>query len=301
MAILDRAVYDLNNDVYYALKKASASKQTFTESDTQDLRRAILKDGVVDASEADLLEELQKNPTGNIQVFMGRDTSEEHLSIQAPQGSAQNNLRLSNWDLDVMTAKAKYVIKNVTEPVYKPLVDVFTYQYSRLFPEGERQGNCGPASASMVLKEYGIAAPHLTAMRKLVGAPHGPGRDYYALTTQQVGESVRKVAAQKGVRIDYKVQANLGSNVNTVLAALRNVIQSGKQAILLTSNINSGGKGHYIVVKDVLPNGSIVVNDPALRDGEDFIQTRKELSDALIRRHTKWSSSNDLISFERKN
>lgn len=300
MANIDRRVTDLNSDVYYALKKVGTSQQTLTEADTLKIRQAILKDGLVDASEADLIEELQNQPDGNIQVFMGKDLQEEHLSVQCAQGNAKANLSINSWGWDRLSSRAKYVFnENVNQP-WQALKDSFTFQYLPIFPKSERQANCGPASASMVLKQYGIQAPNLTNMRRLVGARTGNGDGPYALSTQQVAESVRKVAAQKGVKVNYDIK-DLSSNVDSTLAAMRKELQAGKQVILLSSNLRSLGRGHYIVVKDILPNGAIVVDDPQKADGEDVIHSKNQLAAALNTRVNKWGLANAMISFDRKN
>lgn len=300
MPNVDRRVNNVNADVYYALKQVSTSGQALTETDTQKIREAILKDGLVDEAEADLIEELQQHNDGNVQVYMGNDLAEEHLSIKNAQGTAKSNLSISSWSLDRLTSRAKYVFnENVTQP-WQALKDSFTFQYLPIFPRSERQANCGPASASMILKQFGVQAPDLTQLRRLVGAPLGNGSGAYALTREQVGEAVRKTAAQKGVTVTYEIK-DLTRNVDSALAAMRKELQAGRQVVLLSSNLVSLGRGHYIVVKDVLPNGSIVVNDPQKAEGEDVIHSKAQLERALDARVSRYSLSSSLISFERKN
>jgi len=69
--------------------------------------------------------------------------------------------------------------------------------------------------------------------------------------------------------------------------------------ILLTSNINSLSQGHYIVVKEVRADGSILVDDPGRSHGENAVHSKRQLEKALQTRVQRYGLGNTMISFKR--
>ncbi|MBF2053238.1 MAG: C39 family peptidase [Candidatus Sericytochromatia bacterium] len=163
----------------------------------------------------------------------------------------------------------------------------------------EAQANCGPASAAMILKQFGISAPTMHQMRRLVGAPIGSHSGPYALSTSQVAEAVKRSASQKGAQISYDIK-RLSTNVDRTLDEMRRRLAAGEKLILLTSNIGTLSRGHYVVVKEVRSDGSIVVDDPGARNGENRVHTRQELAKALSIRTRRYGRENSLIAFQRQ-
>ncbi len=183
---------------------------------------------------------------------------------------------------------------------WQSLKDTFTFQFEEkgtLGTSKEAQANCGPASASMILKQFGVTSPTMQQLRRTVGAPIGTGGGAFALTTQQVAEAVKKSASQKGRHISYDIKG-LGTNVDTVLNEMRNRLAKGEKLILLTCGLNSLSRGHYIVINEVRPDGSIVVDDPGRAKGENAVHTRAQLAKALSTRVSGYGLSNSLISFK---
>lgn len=183
---------------------------------------------------------------------------------------------------------------------WQSLKDTFTFQFEetgRLGTSKEAQANCGPASASMILKQFGVASPTMQQLRRSVGAPIGTGGGAYALTTQQVAESVKKTASQKGRHISYDIKG-LSTNVDTVLNDMRRRLAAGEKLILLTCGLNSLSRGHYMVINEVRPDGSIVIDDPGRSKGENVVHTRAQLAKALSTRVNGYGLSNSLISFK---
>ncbi len=183
---------------------------------------------------------------------------------------------------------------------WNALKDTFTFQFEEKGSTGtskEAQANCGPASASMILKQFGVTSPTMQQLRRSVGAPIGSNSGAYALSIAQVGESVKKAAKDKGQHITYDTKS-LTTNVDSALREMKNRLDAGEKVILLTSNINSLSQGHYIVVKEVRADGSILVDDPARSKGENAVHSKRQLEKALQTRVQNYGLGNTIISFK---
>lgn len=184
-------------------------------------------------------------------------------------------------------------------PTRRPLENTFTYQFGEIGKNGSRmeaQGNCGPASAAIVIEEFGVEAPSMRDLRKEVGAPTGTQRRAYALTADQVGKSVTETLDAHNIDVDYEVES-LSTNVNRTLEAIKNRLDAGEKVILLSSNLATQSKGHYVVVKEVRSDGSIVIDDPGRRNGEDDVYSKARLEQTLKTRANRYGMPNSLISF----
>lgn len=182
----------------------------------------------------------------------------------------------------------------------QPLKDDFTFQFSEIGKNGgtskEAQANCGPASAAMVLKAYGIQPPSMHALRSLVGAPTGSRRGPYALDSQQVGKAVVRTAAKQGLKLDFSVK-KLSTNVERTLTDIRKGLAQGDKVILLSSGLNTLSQGHYMVIKEIRRDGSVVMNDSGRRDGKDIVYSKNRLAQALSKRVNTYHRENQLITF----
>lgn len=185
---------------------------------------------------------------------------------------------------------------------WNALKDTFTFQFEEIKgtagTQKEAQANCGPASASMILKQFGISSPTMHQLRRSVGAPIGSNSGAYALSIAQVGEAVKKAAKDKGQHITYDSKS-LTTNVDSALREMKKRLDAGEKVILLTSNINSLSQGHYIVVKEVRADGSILVDDPGRSKGENAVHSKRQLEKALQTRVQKYGLGNTMISFKR--
>jgi hypothetical protein len=184
-------------------------------------------------------------------------------------------------------------------PARRPLADTFTYQFGEIGKNGSRmeaQGNCGPASAAIIIQEFGVNAPSMRDLRKEVGAPTGSQSRAYALTADQVGKAVTETLEEHNINVEYDVQA-LSTNVNRTLEAMKERLDSGEKVILLSSNLASQSKGHYVVVKEVRSDGSIVIDDPGRRNGEDDVYSKTRLEQTLKTRANRYGMANSMISF----
>lgn len=328
MPQIDRQVTGLNQDVVKALQ-AIRNPANATVAEAQEVRTAILKDGTIDAAEADLIAELTHKDSRTISVS-GKESATPVISnLSMFDDDAQGPLAISLLALG--RRKAEIIVdKGVTrvkeayreaerdiealgerfgqklEQLYDNsrdfMTELFTYQYGE-GSDDERQANCGPASAAMIIKQFGMEPPHLTDMRKMVKAPVGNGNGAFALTTQQVGQAVQKTAASYGKNVSFQVSP-LSSNVDTALRAIKAKLDAGEQVILLSSNIavQSGnrGKGHYVVVRDVKADGTLVVDDPQARTerGLSREHSRAEFANSLRRRTQLFGRANEMISFK---
>lgn len=183
---------------------------------------------------------------------------------------------------------------------WQALKDTFTFQFEeqgRLGTSREAQANCGPASAAMVLKQFGIVPPTMQQMRRAVGAPIGYGSNPFGFSTQQVITAVKRSASEKG-RVLKAETKTLSTNVDSALNEMRRRLNAGEKLILLTSNIRSLSQGHYIVINEVRPDGSIVVDDPGRSDGENKVYSRAQLAKALSMRVYNYGMENCLLSFK---
>lgn len=183
---------------------------------------------------------------------------------------------------------------------WQSLKDTFTFQFEekgRLGTSREAEANCGPASATMILKQFGINPPTMQQLRQKVGAPVGTGGGAFALSVRQVADAVKRTASENG-RVVTTQTKTLSTNVDMTLNEMRNRLAKGEKLILLTSNLNSLSRGHYIVINEVRPDGSIVVDDPGRSKGENAVHTRAQLAKALSMRTNNYGLENALISFK---
>ena len=94
-------------------------------------------------------------------------------------------------------------LENSLDRGWKALKDTFTFQFEEAGKTGtkrEAQANCGPASATMILKQFGVQPPSMQQLRKMVGAPTGTGSRAFGLSTSQVVSAVKKVPLSRGCR-----------------------------------------------------------------------------------------------------
>ncbi|PIQ24034.1 hypothetical protein COW36_05810 [bacterium (Candidatus Blackallbacteria) CG17_big_fil_post_rev_8_21_14_2_50_48_46] len=191
-------------------------------------------------------------------------------------------------------------IMNGLEKGWQALKDTFTFQFEeagRFGTEREAESNCGPASASMILKQLGVYPPTMQQMRLMVGAPIGSGSRPFALSTEQVITAVKKSASQKGRYISTETRI-LTRNVDVAISEMRNRLARGEKLILLTSGFRSLSQGHYVVVKEVRADGSLLVDDPGRSDGENIVYSKSRLAKVLQVRQETYGMQNCLLAFK---
>lgn len=201
--------------------------------------------------------------------------------------------------LPALQPKAIFPLAPVVTPTRRPLENTFTYQFGEIGKNGSRmeaQGNCGPASAAIVIEEFGVKSPTMRALRKEVGAPTGTRQRAYALTADQVGKAVTKTLEDHNINVKYDIHP-LSTNVDRTLEAIQERLDAGEKVVLLSSNLATQSRGHYVVVKEVRSNGSIVIDDPGRRNGQDDVYSKRRLEQTLKTRANRYGMPNRLISF----
>lgn len=326
MPNINKQVQNLNSDVMNALK-AVKNPENATVEEVREIRTAILKDGTIDDAEQDLIDELTEDNAKGIRVSASGSATTS-ISLNALDDDGQDAIGISLLALGKRKIELSYQnTKSKLTEVYQDareeltelqetmgekfdnlltegrqfMTELFTFQYAE-GTKSERQANCGPASASMIIKNLGIEPPPLAELRKATGAPTGSGRGAFAMSTSQLERAVVRTAQQYGLEVTAKTEG-LSTNVDTALAAIKGKLDAGEKVVLLSSNImvqsGSRGKGHYVVVKEVLPNGSLVVDDPQSppERGLSRTHTKAEFANSL-RRRVNFGRANQIISFK---
>lgn len=328
MPNINQRVQGLNSDVTQALNAVS-NKQNVTVDEVRNIRTAILKDGTIDDAEQDLIDELTEDNAKGIQVG-GQGSAAPTIQLDALDDEGQDALGISLFALGKRKAElalsgTKAVLTQVYDDAREELgelkdtmgikfdtwmaegtaymKELFTFQYGE-GTESERQANCGPASASMIIKNLGIEPPPLQELRKMTGAPTGNRRGAFAMSKEQLASAVVKTAQKYGLEVTPKIEG-LPTNVDQALAKIKARLDAGEKVVLLTSNLavqsGNAGKGHYVVVKEVLPDGSIVVDDPQRspeRGGLGRTHTKAEFANGLNRRANRFGRDNSIITFK---
>lgn len=163
--------------------------------------------------------------------------------------------------------------------------------------ERESQANCGPASASMIMKQFGLSAPSLHDIRRSVGgrlSTSGNESGAFALSTDQVASAVIKQAVAQGKQVTASTHS-LPSDSRQALAQIKDRLDRGEKVILLTGGFG-GTAGHYTVIKGVNPDGTFIVDDPAR--GPNQIRTADELQRAMTNRREAGRGVSQIIAFQ---
>ena len=108
-----------------------------------------------------------------------------------------------------------------------------------------------------------------------------------------------KQAEKEGRDIRFD-EDRLSTDVDSTLRKMRENLAEGKQVVLLTSNLVSGSRGHYIVINKVNDDGSIEVSDPQSANGAGRVHSRAELEKALKARTNRYGLDSTLITFQER-
>ncbi len=160
----------------------------------------------------------------------------------------------------------------------------------------ESQANCGPASASMIMKQLGLPAPSMHEIRQMVGgriSTSGNEGGAFAIGTEQVAAAVKKQAAAQGRTVTSTTES-LPANSQQALAQIKAKLDKGEKVVLLTGGFG-GTAGHYTVIKGVNPDGTFIVDDPAR--GPNQVRTAAELQSAMDNRRAAGKGISQIISF----
>jgi hypothetical protein len=157
----------------------------------------------------------------------------------------------------------------------------FVYQKGEIGAHGtpmEAQGNCGPASIAMVVDRLGGEAPTMQDIRKNASAITGNRTGIeYGLDAGQMEQGLKNTLGAQGITVETHTESYGSKATDQLIEDMRKGLAEGKEMILLTSNLESGSQGHYIVINEVKANGNIVVHDPQSEDGQNREYTPEEL------------------------
>ncbi len=179
----------------------------------------------------------------------------------------------------------------------------FVYQGGEIGEHGtpmEAQGNCGPASIAMLVSRFGGEAPTMQQIRKNASAITGNRPGTYGLDGGQLERGLKNTLADQGITVETHTESYGSKETDQLIEDMRQGLAEGKQMILLTSNLETGSQGHYVVVTEVKPNGNIVVQDPQSENGQNREYTPEELKQGIKTRRrfsrlmTAWKAPSGL-------
>ena len=90
-------------------------------------------------------------------------------------------------------------------------------------------------------------------------------------------KGLKETLSAQGIAIETHTESYGSKETDQLIEDMRQGLAEGKEMILLTSNLETGSQGHYIVVNEVKANGNIVVHDPQSEDGQNREYTPEEL------------------------
>lgn len=241
-----------------------------TVQEMGELLKVLKEDAGVEALQTYLKESARGEDSGS-----GIDAD----GVYGPQSDEVARQRIQNPD-------ATYVAPPTLRPGGE---DVFVYQEGEVGEDGgtemEAQANCGPASMAMIIERQGGEAPSMKELREDVNAPTGTRKGTYGLDTDQVTQGIEETLAAQGIQVETDVDIFSSKQSAQVIETMRERLATGDDVILLTSNMGSGGStGHYVVVNEILDDGSFRVHDPQEPDGANTVQTSEDLAAAMKRR-----------------
>lgn len=212
-------------------------------------------------------------------------------SMSFPEGSG------TQYDSSFSSSYAADPVSGVSGVA--PQVDMFGDNvFVPQFSEGtakERQANCGPASAAMMISALGVnPPPDMSEIRASVGARTGNGGGPFAISTSQLIRAVEKSTGKSGVT------SNLPVSANTAGKEIAQRLEAGKNVIILTGGMG-GSSGHYMMVKGVEFDSSgniksLTVDDPGSSNGENRVISGAKLQQIMSNRSAA-GKVNQLLTF----
>lgn len=164
---------------------------------------------------------------------------------------------------------------------------------SRSQEQREAQANCGPASASIVLRSFGIEPPTMHELREEANAPQGDQRSRaYAISPDQLVEMVESTAAEQKRTLKGTVSV-LPEDPDK---SWQQILQQSKRGkvVLLTGNMASNGPGHYVVIEAIGKN-QLRINDPQFADGHNQIHSIEDFREAFQNRRRAGRDSQIIV------
>lgn len=316
----DGTVDDAETDLLAELRSTDRNRTEVRVSQRAEFEPTSLKLGAVSGEAAEQLDigrmdilRAKANILVDDATVWTRENVSEPLNQNVIQPAAEWTDRnvVQPINENVVQPAAEWTDRNIVQPinehVVQPAVRLFSHIWQNDPAQGtpsERRANCGPASAHIVGTNLGLDMPSLPEIRRSVGARTGEGSGAFAISTGQLIDAVETQATEEGRQIEGD-ETQLNTNVDQVLDQMRARLAAGEQVVLLTSNIaiqnpntlrGNSGPGHYVVVNEVRPDGSIVISDPQRQTGANNTYSRDQLATHL-RRRERFGRDNVMVSF----
>lgn len=136
-------------------------------------------------------------------------------------------------------------------------------------------GDCGPASAAMVLRGFGIL-PENASSAEAIQAVRQAGNAVRNSAPYAMGEDqlYRAIASLSGGRVQNDtsittdlVRSNASGAYNEIAGSIQESLAAGNMTMLLTGSPFSDSR-HYMMISHINENGNFVMVDPAGRGGQ---------------------------------
>lgn len=155
--------------------------------------------------------------------------------------------------------------------------------------------DCGPASASMVLKRFGVFNENMSSKDAILSVRQASGNKSTAFTESQFERSVETLSNGKVKMTEDK--SGFGKDPKIFADYLKNEIDKGLLPVIEVgspyhdNNANFQGR-HFMVVSEVKDDGSVVVADPG---GKQITTLSPERLEELLRKGM--ARGNHVLSF----
>lgn len=190
--------------------------------------------------------------------------------------------------------------------------DWYLNQYATGLPS--KSGDCGPTSAAMVARSFGLMDPSLSGADAVQAARDASGfvgsGPPWAISEDQVTRSIETLSGgqlQETSRTNYQSgqSAELIANIQAQLAR-------GERPVLLSGTTSDdpeyAGNRHYVVITGITPEGNLLIADPALQLDPNNpnhnpppaqMYTPQELEELLLRADNSGKGGTVLMSYGR--
>lgn len=270
----------LSPELKKKLEKIADKNKPLTEKDAEEIKKEILRDGVIDKYEVDLLKEMTSDK--NKAVFLKKSDFQPQ-EVEFKPGKKDKKIDSSKIEakakesfsemLNGIEENKKYDLKvegkfNDPETRKKFMVTQGPSQFNR-GAKSWVNSNCGPSSTLMCLKAFGIkkfsGAKAQEEMQGLRARRNIPG----PFSLNEIKRAVEDESKKSKVKLKAEVFRHTDPSLDTpekFLEKMKQELEAGKFVILLAGNLNKGKGAHYMVVTGI-KDGKIQVADPGVAKG----------------------------------
>lgn len=134
-----------------------------------------------------------------------------------------------------------------------------------------KSGDCGPTSAAMVARSFGLMDPNLSGADAVQAARDASGfvgsGPPWAISEDQVTRSIETLSGgqlQETSRTEYQ-----SGQSAALIATIQEQLARGERPVLLSGTTSDdpeyAGNRHYVVITGITPEGNLLIADPALQ------------------------------------